>query len=120
MIAIIVLGILTVLYIVMINKPPKMTEPQDWMYKKIQTNINTYFGKHICRQVRVEPIGFIFDDLEPHNGSFIVSAKVKVDGQNKEYTVLVEDMSDKSTLLASDTIINKIKEDITALQLTGC
>ena len=120
MTAIIIIGLLTTLYVLFINRAPKVTEPKDWMYKTIQTNINNYFGKHICRQVRVEPIGFVFEELEPHNGSFIVTAKVKIDSENKEYTVLVSDMSDKSTLLASDTIITKIKDDIQALQLTGC
>jgi len=122
MTTIIIIGLIILSLMFLNFRQPRMQapEPEQWMYKTIQNSINDYFGKHMCRQVTVSPIGFIFESDEPNNGSFMVVAKVKIEGDKNEFSVLVQDMSDKSTQLASDTIINKIKEHMANLQLTGC
>src|SRR5574338_887297 len=117
MTTLLILASLVGIYLYLFHYRKELKEPQDWMYKIVQTSINSYFKKHVCRWVSVSPIIFLFDEFPPESeqarpGSFLVTAKVKIQGIEKEYSVLVDDMSDSSAQLASKKIINDIRKDV--------
>lgn len=116
MITIIVIGLIALAYFVVMRSTQNVYKPNENNHipQRIKDEINDHFGNLIVMNANLDAIGFVYDDFnhegdQVHSPHYLLVLKVKLERQDKCISVLLEDLSEVSVMMAISDLIKKIK-----------